>query len=161
MELPTNPLESFRKRNPHLYRQPAVDIVELHTPDAAPGKCDYSHIGLRLVICGQIRGGKNGVKTTRTGDRYPDKKWAAWRDAAVSGIRQQLPKGFTAFAQPVNVRLEYVAGDKRRRDNPAIVDSIWHCLEKAGVVTDDTLLWPTKSSRSYDKDNPRAVITFL
>lgn len=125
------------------------------------GSARSASAGLRLVICGQIRGGKNGVKTTRKGKRYPDKKWAAWRDDAVRGIRAQLPNGFTAFDQPVNVRLEYVAGDKRRRDNPAIVDSIWHCLEKAGVVSDDTLLWPAESSRSYDKDSPRAVITFL
>jgi Holliday junction resolvase RusA-like endonuclease len=160
MELPTDPLESFRKRNPHLYPAPAVEPE--NTKSAVhPQKCEFSHVGFRLVICGQIRGGKNNIIITRTGRRFPNPKWAAWRDAAVMEVQRQLPRGFAAFTQPVNVRLEYVAGDHRRRDNPAIVDAIWHVLEKAGVVTDDVLLWPTESSRGYDKDSPRAVITFL
>jgi Holliday junction resolvase RusA-like endonuclease len=160
MELPTDPLESFRKRNPHLYPAPAV-APENTKSAVQPKKCEFSHVGFRIVICGQIRGGKNNIIITRTGRRFPNPKWAAWRDAAVMEVQMQLPRGFAAFTQPVNVRLDYVAGDHRRRDNPAIVDAIWHCLEKAGVVSDDVLLWPTESSRSYDKDNPRATITFL
>jgi len=59
------------------------------------------------------------------------------------------------------MHLSYLAGDKRRRDNPAIVDAIFHVLEKAGVVADDTLIWPVASSRGYDKENPRAEITLV
>jgi len=60
-----------------------------------------------------------------------------------------------------SVRLDYVAEDRRRRDFPAICDALWHALERAGVVTDDTLLWPAQSSRSYDKAAPGCTITFL
>ena len=114
-----------------------------------------------LTITGQIRGGKNHVNITCKGKRYPDKVWAAWRDRAVAEVRQQLPKGWQAITEPVYVNLEYVAGDNRRRDMPAIVDAIWHVLEKAGVVEDDTLLWISESSRSYDKAKPRATIEFI
>jgi len=76
-------------------------------------------------------------------------------------VKQHIPRGFTPFSSPVNVRLDYFAGDKRRRDMPAIVDAIFHVLEKAGVVTDDWHLWVAESSRGFDKENPRAVITFL
>jgi Holliday junction resolvase RusA-like endonuclease len=114
---------------------------------------------LRIVFKGQVRGGKNNIIITRTGRRFPNKEWAKWRDEAVRSVLSQLPKGFQTITEPVSVRLDYVAGDKRRRDFPAICDAIWHVLEKAGVVADDTLLWPTQSSRNYDKISPRCEIT--
>jgi Holliday junction resolvase RusA-like endonuclease len=112
-----------------------------------------------LLIYGQIMGGKNNVCITRTGKRYPNAQWADWRDAAVACIRlQKADIGLETITTPVNMRLEYVSEDHRRRDMPAIVDSIFHVLEKAGVVADDTLLWITESTRSYDKQHPRAAI---
>jgi hypothetical protein len=42
-----------------------------------------------------------------------------------------------------------------------VLDAVWHVLEKAGVVADDTLLWAVQSSRSYDKAAPGVTITFL
>jgi hypothetical protein len=41
----------------------------------------------------------------------------------------------------------------------AVLDSIFHILERAGVVVDDTFLWINTSIKAYDKANPRAVIT--
>lgn len=98
---------------------------------------------------------------TKKGKHIPKKEWAAWRDQAVDQIARQLPIVIVRIDEPTNIRLEYWAGDRKRRDMPAIIDSIFHCLEKAGVVQDDTFLWISESSRGYDKDNPRAVITFL
>jgi Holliday junction resolvase RusA-like endonuclease len=131
-----------------------------------PSKCvkssrESERESLKIVIPGQIRGGKNNMIVTRTGLHFPRPEWAKWRDAAVIAVKEQLPRGFKPFTESVSVRLEYVAGDKRRRDFPAICDSIWHVLEKAGVVTDDSILWISDSSRAYDKDSPRATITFL
>ena len=98
---------------------------------------------------------------TRAGLHFPKPEWQRWRNAVVMIIKSQLPPRFKAIAHPVSLRLEYVAEDHRRRDMPAIVDSIFHCLEKAGVVEDDTLCWVTESSRVYDKSAPMAVVTFL
>lgn len=112
-----------------------------------------------LRITGQIMGGKNNIGITRTGKRYPKAKWAAWRDSTVADIRRQKAEiGFETITTPVNMRLEYTAAGHRRRDMPAIVDSIFHVLEKAGVVADDVLLWITESTRSYDSQHPRSVI---
>lgn len=120
----------------------------------------YGMKELKLVISGQIKGGKNNITVTRSGKRFPNKQWAAWRDAAVREIKSQLPAQWKAIEAPVNVRLDYIAGDRRRRDFPAICDAVWHVMEKAGVVTDDTLLWPAESTRSYSKNHPRCEITF-
>jgi Holliday junction resolvase RusA-like endonuclease len=114
-----------------------------------------------VVITGQIRGGKNSVQSTRDGRRYPKANWAKWRDAAVREVRAQLPRDWKPLDTLTNVRLDYVAGDRRRRDFPAICDAAWHVLERAGFVTDDTHLWPAESSRAYNKSAPRLTITIL
>jgi Holliday junction resolvase RusA-like endonuclease len=113
---------------------------------------------LVITLPGQIRGGKNNMVVTRTGRHFPRPEWAKWRDAMVTHVKRQLPVDWQPIAVPVNVRLDYAAGDKRRRDQPAIIDAIFHVLEKAGVVTDDTLIWITESSRCYDKTRPGAVV---
>lgn len=115
---------------------------------------------LQIIIRGQIMGGKNNIVITRTGHRFPKASWAKWRDDAVSQVRQQLPSNFETITEPVYVNLVYVAGDKRRRDMPAIIDSIWHVLEKSGIVADDTLLWVKHSLRIYSKEEPQAQISF-
>ena len=134
------------------------DRAKADFAEACAGVEPQPRNGLAITIAGHILGGKNHINITRTGHRYPNKAWAAWRDDAVSQVRCQLPAGFKPFDQPVNMRLAYHAGDRRRRDMPAILDSIFHVLERAGVVADDTLIWVTSSSRDYDKARPRACI---
>lgn len=116
---------------------------------------------LCLSIVGQIRGGKNNIIVTRSGHRFPNPTWSKWRDDAVAEIKKQLPSNFRTITEPCLIRMDYVAQDMRRRDMPAIVDSVFHVLEKAGVVKDDTLLWVSESSRGYDKNSPRCDIWFL
>jgi Holliday junction resolvase RusA-like endonuclease len=78
----------------------------------------------------------------------------------VAQVKAQLPKGHIPFDEPINVRVEYWAGDKRRRDMPAIHDALFHVCEKAGVVADDTHIWVASSTRGYDKKFPRALMIF-
>ena len=131
-------------------------------PPAAPVESRAAD-GPRLVLrlTGQVRGGKNNLGRTKTGKSYPKKLFADWRAEAIRQIRAQLPSGWTPIAVPCNVRLDYVAEDRRRRDFPAICDALWHALERAEVCVDDTLLWPAQSSRSYDKAAPGVTISFL
>ena len=138
------------------------DGCEVCNPDlaaeiAAPRAVDVPRLVLRLK--GQVRGGKNNMGRTKTGKSYPKKLFADWRAEAIRQIKTQFSG--EPIARPCNVRLDYVAEDRRRRDFPAICDALWHALERAGVVTDDTLLWPAQSSRSYDKAAPGVTITFL
>lgn len=146
--------------NPHLFPVRAT-VKNLLTKLGKVIVQGESPRGFTLRLTGQVRGGKNAMGITRTGRHYARTPFKIWRDAAVSGIQRQLPTGWIPIAGPVSVRLDYVAGDQRRRDMPAILDAIWHVLEKAGVVTDDTLLWVTQSARSHDPKNAGATITFL
>ena len=137
-------------------RKPALEL-----PEKKFETLSYSKPIISITIAGQIRGGKNSVQTTKAGRRYPNKVWAKWRDAAVSEVVAQIPKGWRAISEPTNIRMEYHAGDKRRRDMPAIIDAAFHVLEKAGFTEDDTYLWVAESSRAYDKENPRLIITLI
>lgn len=146
--------------NARRVKSDGVKVASL--PDSAKAPCRApSQSGTTLVITGQIRGGKNAIKTTRTGRRYPDKKWALWRDEKVAEVKAQIPSCYKHNGEQVNIRLDYYAGDKRRRDQPAVIDAIFHVLEKANFVIDDTHLWVVESRRSYDEKNPRAEITVL
>ena len=146
-------------------KKPGAVALKAQTANAAPGVpyeiCQNSHFPFTIKIHGQIRGGKNNMVVTRGGLHFPKPEWAKWRDLAVALVQVQLSGDWNPISKPVNVRVTYVAGDRRRRDCPAIFDAVWHVLEKAGVVADDTLLWPVESSRSYDKDSPRCEIEFL
>ena len=129
-------------------------------PPAAPvATCGADLPKVVLRLSGQVRGGKNNMGRTKTGKSFPKKVFAAWRAEAIRQIKTQFHGA--PITVPGNVRLDYVAEDRRRRDFPAICDALWHALERAGVVADDTLLWPAQSSRSYDKAAPGVTLTFL
>ncbi|MFA5378127.1 MAG: hypothetical protein WC455_20410 [Dehalococcoidia bacterium] len=95
---------------------------------------------LTIHLSGQVRGGKNNTIVTRTGHRFPRPEWAKWRDAMVLSVRSQLPVGHVPICRPCAVSVVYVPEDRRRRDVPAVLDSLWHVLERAGVVDDDRWL---------------------
>lgn len=97
-----------------------------------------------FTLHGQIPSGKNAIKTTRTGQRYPTARFQLWRDTAVVAMVEHVRKttGWThwpLFKKPARLEIEihYAAGDLRRRDMPGMMDAIYHVLEKAQIVEDD------------------------
>lgn len=113
-----------------------------------------------ITINGQVRGGKNNMIVTRSGLHFPRKSWAIWRDDAVRQVREQTQGMRVPITQPCTASVIYTAGDRRRRDMPAVMDAVWHVLERSGVVEDDSLIcgierWVTR----YDKYAPGIVVT--
>lgn len=99
-----------------------------------------------FTLLGQIPSGKNSIKTTRTGKRYPTKRFVEWRDVAVNGVQASRAylsnpgwAGTPLFPKPSTLCIEirYAAGDLRRRDMPGMMDALYHVLEKAQIVEDD------------------------
>lgn len=97
---------------------------------------------IELRFEGQVRGGKNHIGITKKGHRFPLKTFANWVRSVRHDIEVQYRLHNFRFPQvkPMKVSILYVPGDRKRRDIPAILDAIFHVMEKAGVVKDDCLL---------------------
>lgn len=120
---------------------------------------------MKLVIKGQVRGGKNNMKITRTGKHYPDPLFVAWRDEACWQLKGQLKKVEESLPikDPVSITIDYIAGDRKIRDVPAILDALWHVLNKVGVVEDDSQLGGLGCSVHFnfcgvDKNHPQVTM---
>lgn len=119
---------------------------------------------IEFTIRGQIRGGKNNMLMNRRGQHYPNRKWAVWRDETIREIDRQWGHNANGepnrFCIPLRVKVLYWAGDRRKRDVPAMIDAIWHCLERGRFIDDDSLLKSVDwEDCGYDKENPRTEIT--
>jgi Holliday junction resolvase RusA-like endonuclease len=118
-----------------------------------------------ITIKGQVRGGKNNMLVLRNGMHIPSKKFKEWRDDALEQVgahkimvKNHYSKKNPMITVPCMHEIEYFAGDHRRRDIPAILDAVYHVLERAGVVKDDCLLKDLNFRQHYDKENPRVII---
>ena len=107
-----------------------------------------------------IRGGKNHVGITRWGRRYPLKSWVVWRDRVVSDLKEILkPSPERMITKPCRMTVAYVPGDLKRRDLSAMLDSLFHCFEKAGLIEDDALVTDLSwTVHSLDRNNPKVEV---
>lgn len=115
-----------------------------------------------FVLMMQIPSGKNAVQITRTGKRYPGKRFKAWRDAAMESVRRSMAIRSAhqiSYEGPVGLWIDYVPGDRMRRDVPGLLDALCHLLEKSEIVDDDaqvkTVHWTTYAPQKY----PRCSVT--
>lgn len=117
---------------------------------------------LSFTLFGQLPGGKNAIKTTRTGHRYPNERFKAWRAEAIGQLMRQLPANLKTIAEPVRMACEYTPGDLRTRDVPGMEDAIMHLLMAARVIQDDGLIYETSWSRSpLDRKQPLVRVTLI
>lgn len=102
--------------------------------------CLVESADANYTITGQCPSGKNAITITRSGVRFPNKRFVKWREDGLSQLRETFKDITKGYTQPVNICVRYWAGDKRRRDVPGIIDALWHLVEKAGIINDDTNL---------------------
>ena len=95
---------------------------------------------LTFVLSGQLPGGKNAVRTTRDGQRYPNQRFVVWRDEAMRQLMRQIPAGMPPLAVPLRLRVNYTPSNWRIRDVAGMLDAIGHLLERAGIIKSDGLL---------------------
>ncbi len=134
-----------------------VDIRDHNRLRSTSLEAYYSIQANGLVISGQLKSGKNHMQIGRNGRHYPLPAWAIWRDGIVLRLRTQRRGMF--FDSPCFVNVKYWRSDNRRRDVPGMMDAICHCLERAGIVKDDSLLtnWVWRDM-GLDRENPRAEV---
>lgn len=99
--------------------------------------------------------GKNNFGVTRKGIHYPKSGFVKFRNECLSQIYSQKP--LKSFLSPVCMRIWYNPPDKRKRDSTAILDALFHILEKAGILKDDSLV----EKIDYQKLNGNYNFTFF
>lgn len=113
-------------------------------------------LSLCVTLWGQIRGGKNNICITRTGHRYPNKKFEQWR----AEMLRQCPPVAGPFTGPLHLIVDYVKGDRLRRDLPAMLDALLHLFGKAGYFVDDSqVVQVTWTPFPLDRKRPRCTVT--
>jgi len=115
---------------------------------------------MTFSITGQMTSGKNSVVVTRSGMRFPSKRFKSWRDEVLMQLHRQvsiyaqegacLPLGST-----ISLECEYTPGDRRTRDVPGMLDALLHVIVKAGLLVDDGLVWAVTWRRmEMDREKP-------
>ncbi len=111
---------------------------------------------ITFIINSKVMGGKNHIGITRTGHRYPLPSWAKWRDGVVQILRNLC---IETIHYPCKITIGYWRADERKRDLPGMIDALFHCFERAGIVQDDfqfkDLHW---LNMGIDRKDPRVVI---
>lgn len=119
---------------------------------------------MTFTITGQLPSGKNAVIVTRTGMRFPAKRFKLWREQ----ILKQLAPQVSTYAQEgaclplqstITLECEYTPGDARTRDVDGMLGALLHVIVKAGLLTDDGLVWGV-TWRRLEMDRNKPGLTF-
>lgn len=90
-----------------------------------------------LTLFGQCQSGKNRILTTRTGHRYPPKRFAVWRNQMAQQLQGQFQEQIT---WPCSISVDYTPSDLRTRDIDGMLSALQSVLVHAGVIKDDGLI---------------------
>jgi len=103
--------------------------------------------------------GKNSVKTTRTGQRYPTKRFDIWRGEVITQMENQCPVSSLANRfLTLRCEIRYWPNDKRTRDVPGMEDALYHCLERAGIIANDGQIKHTSFTTEALQDDVRLIV---
>ena len=115
---------------------------------------------MTFSITGQMTSGKNSVVVTRSGMRFPSKRFKAWRDSVLPELLiQKGANGLFPLSTSVTLDCIYTPGDRRTRDVPGMLDALFHVIVKAGLLVDDGLVWGV-TWRREDMDREKPGLTF-
>jgi len=115
---------------------------------------------ITFILTSQTPGGKNAVKMTRTGHRYPNKRFVAWREAVMAELTAQIRDGQPQLYRPLALTIEYTPGDNRTRDIPGMQDALFHVLERSGLIANDGLIYDCHWRRfPVQKGKPQLIVT--
>ena len=100
---------------------------------------------LKLVLQGFMVSGKNQQKveysTTKTGKvrrtLYPNDRFKDWRTDMAYQIIGQKPHAFAPMKGRLGVAIQYWPGDRVIRDNPGMLDALYHLFKYCNLIEDD------------------------
>ncbi|MBQ5537929.1 MAG: RusA family crossover junction endodeoxyribonuclease [Treponema sp.] len=117
---------------------------------------------MTFTIQGEAPSKKNSRVNTRSGRSFPSKKFMEWHDAellALSFCKEKYPP----IDSPSKISVEFVHGDKRRRDSDNQLSSILDLLVDARILKDDgwEIVREISVKNSFEKKNARAIVSIV
>jgi Holliday junction resolvase RusA-like endonuclease len=124
---------------------------------------------LSFSLQGQCASGKNNVIVTRSGHRFPSKRFSLWKKNSESQAQDTLKisgKPNFPIDYPVSVTINYWSEDRRRRDVPGMIDALWHLIEHLGFIKDDQFLGGFGErtlfiNHGLDREHPRTEVEMV
>ena len=97
--------------------------------------------------------------------RFPAKRFKLWREDALEQLHGQvmgyaMNGAILPIQSTISLECEYTPGDRRTRDVPGMLDALLHLIVKAGLLTDDGLVWGVTWTR-MEMDRERPGLKFL
>ncbi len=88
-------------------------------------------------MLGNVPSKKNQRINTRSGRSFPSKAYTEWHHDALMQIKEMGHLSSWAEGYPVSLELQFIFGDKRKKDIDNRVSSIQDLLVDAGILEDD------------------------
>jgi Holliday junction resolvase RusA-like endonuclease len=118
---------------------------------------------MRLDIKTDFHGvGKNNMGVTRTGIHYPKPAFVNWRKNVMAQVIEQTPKDWKPI-DSYDYSWVFVIRppDNRRRDLPAVLDSLYHVFCKTGIVADDCYIYNVTCTRLEPSKDSGVIIDVI
>ena len=96
---------------------------------------------------------------TKNGKRFIPSRIKQAIDDAVLILKSLKPKNFQIIDQPCQLYIIYTLPNKRKRDLDNLNKTLQDCLEKAGIVEDDTLFFRVVSEKRIQKNVEKVEIS--
>lgn len=97
------------------------------------------------------------MQISRDGHHYPLKSFVIWRTSVLNQLR--AIEQCAPIAYPCRIEFEYYRGDNRKRDVPGMMDALFHCFERSGLIEDDKLFVETHwFDKGLDREKPRVLV---
>lgn len=117
---------------------------------------------ISFTLSGQLPSGKNSVVVTRTGHRFPAKRFQDWRTQALTQLQAQCDGIPQPIRHKLHLAVRYTPGDLRTRDVAGMMDAICHLLERSGLIENDGQIRECSwYENEMDRKQPSAMVSLV
>lgn len=127
---------------------------------SVPDNTAHTASSVSFRLDGILPSGKNAVIVTRTGHRFPQKRFTDWRTKALAELHAQCGGSLNPITHRLALIVDYTPGDRRTRDIAGMLDAICHLLERSGLIQNDGLIRDcTWHEFDMDRNRPQTMVT--
>lgn len=115
---------------------------------------------MTFTIYGETPSKKNSRINTRSGRSFPNKKFTEWHDVELLALSFRKEK-YPPIDSPSKISVEFVHGDKRRRDSDNQLSSILDLLVDARILKDDgwEIVREVSIRNTFERGKAMAIIS--